>query len=226
MRNKIKTIIWDLDNTLYKFDKNQVDAWNRTAANYAIQNGANINFEQAYKLAEEGWLNHRDSGYFFKTEYGINPRDMHIGVNKMLPESIVIPCLETPDLMNNMRDYRHVLLTLSIKDWANRVLNHTQLAEFFEPEFVFGAEDYNFEDKAHSPRGILTALDKIGGNSNEVMFVEDTLVNLKPVKEHTGVHTVYLHHNRAVNENDMTHVDLSVQDTPELLRWFKEAPLK
>lgn len=126
--------------------------------------------------------------------------------------------------MRFMADQNHVILTYATKEWATRVLDHTGLSEFFNPEFILGAEDYNFEDKADSPRGILTALDRIGGNGDEVMFVEDTLPNLKPAKENAGVNTVYLHHNRPINDNGMDFVDLSVQDTPELLKWFKEIP--
>ena len=80
---------------------------------------------------------------------------------------MVMACVETPELMQNMRDYRHVILTFAIRDWAKRVLDHTNLAEFFEPDYILGAEDYDFEDKAHSARGILTALDKVGGNPDE-----------------------------------------------------------
>jgi len=126
--------------------------------------------------------------------------------------------------MKDMRNHKHVILTLATSEWAHRVLAHTKLAEFFQPELIFGAEHYDFEDKATSPRGILMALDKIGGNPNEIMFVEDTLPNLKPAKEHAGVFITYLHHDRPMNDNEMDFVDLKVQDTPELLKWFKEVP--
>ena len=226
MKDKIKTIIWDLDNTLYKFNEAQVDAWHYATVDYAIERGMPLSREEAYKLADHGWKNFRNSGHHFIHDYGLSANDMHIGVNKSLPENLVIPCEETPSLMQNMRDYNHVILTFAIQDWAKRVLDRTGLAEFFEPDHILGAEDYNFEDKAYSARGILTALDKIGGNANEVMFVEDTLPNLKPAKEEAGVNTVYLHHNRPMNDNEMDFVDLKVTDTPELLKWFKEIPEK
>lgn len=224
MREKIKTIVWDLDNTLYKFNESQIFQWNNTTALYALENGVDMSHDDAIKLAEQGWLNHRNSGHFFQNDYGLDANQMHIGVNQRLPETMVTPCLETPELMKNMRDYHHVILTFAIRDWAHRVLKHSGLDEFFHPDFIMGAEDYGFEDKAHSPRGILMALDKIGGNADEVMFVEDTLPNLNTAKKHTGVYTTYLHHDRPMNDNDMGHVDLTVRDTPELLKWFKEIP--
>lgn len=221
----IKTIIWDLDNTLYKFSPAQVDGWNKTTALYALQNGVALTEEEAFALAEQGWLGHRNSGHFFEKDYGVDPRAMHIGVNKLLCATTATPCPQTPSLFQDMRDHRHIVLTFATTDWARRVLDHTGLAEFFEPHLVLGAEDYDFEDKAHSPRGILMALDKIGGNANETLFVEDTLPNLVTAKTHAGVCTAYLHHGRAINDNDRAHLDIIAEDTPELLtKWFKVKP--
>ena len=224
MKEKIKTLVWDLDNTLYKFDPAQIDLWNRTTVEYALKNGVALPYDEALKLAEDGWLTYRSSGYHFANTYGLCSRSMHIGVNAALPTTMVKACTETPELMKTMREYKHVILTYAIRDWAKRVLDHTRLAEFFDADYILGAEDYNFEDKAHSARGILTALELTGNNPDEVMFVEDTLPNLKPAKEEAGVNTVYLHHNRPMNDNEMGFVDLEVQDTPELLKWFKVAP--
>lgn len=223
MKDAIKTIIWDLDNTLYKFNQQQVDTWHEKTIDFLIEKGIDLNREQAMQVANDGWVNHRNSGHHFINDHGICPREMHVEVCKRLPVTMVIPCDETPKLMQEMRHYNHIILTYAIRDWAHRVLDHAGLSEFFQPDFILGAEDYNFEDKAHSPLGILTALEKSGANPKEVLFVEDTLPNLKPAKEQAGVNTAYLRHNRIVNDNqDMSFVDVNVQDTPELLKWFKE----
>jgi len=223
MKNNIKTIIWDLDNTLYKFSETHANEWHDSVCRYMTsKQKLDIPLDDAYALAEKGWLEHRNSNHYFVEDYNVNAHDAHVGIFEFLDHNMVHPCLETPGLMKDMTQYRHVILTLAISDWAKRILDHTGLSEFFHPDFILGAEHYNFEDKAHSPRGILTALDKIGGNANESLFVEDTLPNLKTAKAHTDVNTVYLHHNRAVNDNDTEFVDLCVQDTPELLRWFKD----
>ncbi len=224
MKNNIKTIIWDLDNTLYKFSEFHINEWHKGVVNYMHSQGVNMPMDAAINLCEKGWQEHRDSNHYFVKDHGINEQEAHVEMFNHIDHNMIIPCAHTPDLMREMDKYHHVILTLAISDWAKRVLNHTGLAEFFQTDFIFGAEHYNFEDKAESPRGILMALDKIGGNANEVMFVEDTLPNLKPAKDHAGVYTTYLHHNRPINDNDMGHVDLCVQDTPELLKWFKEIP--
>ncbi len=224
MKDNIKTIIWDLDNTLYKFSEFHVNEWHKGVVKYMHSQGVDLPMDKALKLCEKGWQDHRDSNHYFVKNYGIDADTAHVEMFKHLDHNMIIPCTETPELMEEMRNHHHVILTLAISDWAKRVLDHTGLMEFFHPDFIFGAEHYNFEDKANSPRGILMALDKIGGNANEVMFVEDTLPNLKPAKDHAGVITTYLHHDRPINDNDMGHVDLTVRDTPELLKWFKEIP--
>lgn len=225
MRKNIKTIIWDLDNTLYKFNDTQVQLWHQGVCNFMQTQGVDLPIEEAMALAHQGWVDHRDSNYYFVKRYNIHPRDAHVGMFQYLDKNMIDPCVETPALMQTMRDHHHVILTYATREWATRILDHTGLMEFFHPDFIFGAEDYNFESKAESPRGILMALDKVGGNASDVMFVEDTMPNLKPAKDHAGINTVYLHHDRAINDNEDTgYVDLIVRDTPELLKWFKEIP--
>jgi FMN phosphatase YigB (HAD superfamily) len=226
MREKIKTIIWDLDNTLYKFSEFHINEWHTGVSKYMSSLGVELPLNKMIDLCEKGWQEHRDSNHYFVKHYGVDANKAHVEMFQHIDHNMVIPCMETPQLMEEMRNHNHVILTLATSEWAHRVLDHTGLKEFFHPDFIFGAEDYNFEDKAHSPRGILMALDKIGGNANETMFVEDTLPNLTMAKQHTDVNTVYLHHDRSINDNDMSHVDLSMKDTPELLKWFKEVPAK
>jgi FMN phosphatase YigB (HAD superfamily) len=221
MKDKVKTIIWDLDNTLYKYNDMQVRLWHEGVVRFMQSKGVEMEMEEAIALAHKGWTEHRDSNHYFIKNYGIDKQEAHIGMFQYIDQNMITPCEETPELMAFMDNHRHVILTYATKEWANRILDRTGLSDFFHPDFILGAEDYNFEDKSHSPRGILTALDKIGGYADECMFVEDTLPNLKPAKDHAGVYTTYLHHNRPTNDNDMDFVDLSVQDTPELLKWFK-----
>ena len=225
MQNDIKTIIWDLDNTLYKFSDHHVLEWHTGVVDFMQKNGVDISTEEGIVLAEKGWQDHRNSNHYFTKHYGVDEKFAHAGIFHHLDaQKMVVACTETPELMNEMRNHQHVILTLAVSDWAKRVLDHTGLMEFFHPDFIFGAEHYNFEDKAESPRGIQMALDKIGGNASETMFVEDTLPNLKTAKAHTDIKAVYLHHDRAINDNDMHDIDLVVRDTPELLKWFKELP--
>lgn len=226
MQNDIKTIIWDLDNTLYKFSEFHVNEWHKGVVGFMNSQGVEISMNDGIALADKGWIDHRNSNHYFTERYGIDEKHAHNGIFAHLnPKEMIIPCPETPELMQEMRNHRHVILTLAISDWAHRVLEHTGLMEFFHPELIFGAEHYDFEDKATSPRGILMALDKIGGNADEVMFVEDTLPNLKTAKAHTDIKAAYLHHDRAIDDNDIHGIDLVVRDTPELLKWFKEIPM-
>ena len=215
----IDTIIWDLDNTLYKFTPTQIDGWNETAAHYVLEKGLDIDFHTARDLAVRGYNEHRNSTHFFVHEHGFNAQDIHIGVNERICETIVLPCIETPDLMRQLpQSTKHVILTFAIQSWAQRVLRHSKLYEFFDDTMILGAEDYNFEDKAHSPLGIKTALDVSGAKAQNALFVEDTLVNLKTAKTHTGVQTAYLHHDRPFEKKDIEFVDIIARDTPDLLR--------
>lgn len=210
------TIIWDLDNTLYKFNPDQIEMWHRSVCTSMTNKGVALSFDEAMELARKGWTEHRDSNHYFCKDHGICSREAHVGMFEFLSHELIAPCEQTPSLLKAMQTHRHAIVTYATKDWAKRILDHTGLAEFFQPEFVIGAEDYEFEDKADSPRGILTMLDKLGSNPSETLFVEDTMINLKPAHEQ-GVVTAYLHHNRPGNDNLPSYVDITTTDTPELL---------
>lgn len=214
----IKTIIWDLDNTLYKFTEEQVWAWHHAAVDNALRSITTLTREDALALADKGWKEHRNSSHFFEHDHGLCPRETHVNVIRALDEKLVTPCIDTPSLLRSTR-YKHVILTYATRDWALRVLGHTGLLEFFDDAHIFGAENYEFEDKAHSARGIRMALDTIGGNANDTLFVEDTLPNLVMAKKHTDIQTAYLHHNRPLSDTEsLGYVDIIAQDTPELLK--------
>lgn len=216
----IKTVIWDLDNTLYKFTGDQIWAWNNAAANNAIKYIPSLSYDEAFAMANKGWLEHRHSSHFFHVDYDLCPHETHINIIKSMDEKIVIPCADTPNLFTTS-PHRNVILTFATRDWALRVLEHSGLLEFFDDHDIFGAENYNFEDKAHSPRGIQMTLDTIGGNADEALFVEDTMPNLITAKKHTNIKTAYLHHGRDVNDNDRKYLDIVTKDTPELFKdWF------
>lgn len=222
----IQTIIWDLDNTLYKFSDDQVEKWCEAVVTAMLaRDNIDLPFDEAMALSMDGWKSHRNSNHHFIRQYGICPREAHLGMFAHIRHDLIAPCIDTPRLMESMRGKRHAIVTYATKDWAHRVLDHTGLADFFQTDLIIGAEDYNFESKEESPKGIQTMLDKIGGNPLETLFVEDTLQNLEPAKRHTGVLTAYLHHDRPVNDGDMTHVDIVAKDTPELIqKWFKVKP--
>lgn len=222
----IQTIIWDLDNTLYKFDDNQVEKWcEAVARSMLLRENIDILFEEAMALSLDGWKNYRNSNHHFIQKYGICPREAHLGMFTHTQHELITPCTQTPSLLGSLSGKRHAIVTFATKDWAKRVLDHTGLSGFFQTDMIIGAEDYEFESKEDSPLGIQTMLDKIGGNPLDTLFVEDTLQNLKPAKIYTGILTAYLHHGRPVNDNDMDYVDIVAADTPELLsKWFKTTP--
>lgn len=214
------TIIWDLDNTLYKFTDEQIEMWHHSVCHSMTNRGIGLDFDDALKLARKGWEEHRNSNHYFCENYGIGWQDAHMGMFEFLNHDLIAPCKQTPDLFKSMQTHRHAIVTFATKDWAKRILDHTGLSEFFQTDFIIGAEDYNFEDKSESPRGILTMLDKLGANPDETLFVEDTLPNLKPAHEQ-GVVTAYLHHNRPGYDVLPDFVDITATDTPELLQKIK-----
>ena len=216
--DKIETIIWDLDNTLYKFTDSPIDHWNDKTAEYALSSGVKMSLEEATYLASQGWQSNQNSARYFVDDHGLDQHDLHIGVAKLLDEKSVIACIDTCTEVRTLHDKRHIILTYAMRDWACRVLDHLGLTDLFEPDLIIGADNYRFELKSESALGILTALERSGANPEQTVFVEDTLANLKPAKEQANVKTAYLHHDRPYTNQDMPYVDFITKDTPELVK--------
>jgi len=71
MQNNIKTIIWDLDNTLYKFSDHHVLEWHTGVVDFMQKNGVGISTQDGIDLAEKGWQDHRNSNHYFTEQYGV-----------------------------------------------------------------------------------------------------------------------------------------------------------
>jgi FMN phosphatase YigB (HAD superfamily) len=221
MKN-IDTIIWDLDNTLYKFDSKMMVGWNYQAARYFVETGFHLPMNDTQDLVNKGWEEYGNSIHYFTKDYGYEKSEVCKFVDSNLCTSYVSACDVSPLLFKELKPYKHLILTMAPSKWAFKVLNHISLKNHFEDDHIIGAEQYDFEHKSESPRGIKMALERAQSNAANTLFVEDTLANLKTAKIHTGVQTAYLHHDRPYNVDDVRFADVIVRDTPELLKFLKD----
>lgn len=71
-----KTIIWDLDNTLYRITPEFADMLDEATAIAAIEDlGVPLNFEEAKAKVKESYMTYRDGGEIFVQQYGIDRSD-------------------------------------------------------------------------------------------------------------------------------------------------------
>ena len=188
----IKTVIWDLDNTLYPYTEGQIENWHEAAVRSAIQLGATLDMKKGMQMARQSFEQYNYSSKIFELEYDICPKVMHYTLNRGIDETILPVCGLTPAAFENAPHLTHIILTHAHKDWAERVLKHIGLRDFFETKHILGLEDYDFKVKHDSNHGITYALDLVGGAMKDTVFAEDNLSNLEMGKK-AGIHTAHVH---------------------------------
>lgn len=198
---RIKTIIWDLDNTLYPYTEEQLEHWHEACVRAAQEMGVPVTLEEGMEIARAAYLEHNFSAAFFKERYDLCDRTFHHKMNSNARSCAVPICDLTPRSFEALPHVKHVILTHANRIWAERALTHLGLRDYFETDHILGLEDYDFQHKHDNNYGLKLALDLVGGAANEAVFAEDTLKNLAMGKEE-GIFTAYIHHGKFKSEND------------------------
>ena len=220
---KIKGIIWDLDNTLYRFDRAFELACSIASARAAIAMGVPMSEEDAIENANEAFYTHGYSGYFFEHDYGVCREAYHFKYHEMIDEKILDVNRDMQGALKEL-DMPHVILTNGSQEWAKRVLKHQGLDPWFPDDRIVAQEDADFTPKARGPRGFEVAVQKLGLDHENILMVDDLEKNLRIPKD-MGMQTVLVHHGRAVDPLP-DFVDQSFDDTLTLIHTMVEARLE
>jgi len=211
----IKGIIWDLDNTLYRFDQAFINACNHAAAKTICTLIPDLSFDQALDQAEKSYQEHGFSGHSFVNHYGGNYQDYHFTFHETIDEKILQHNEEMNRLMADL-NLPHAIITNASRHWAHRALNHLGLRDFFPDDHIIPLEDSAFEPKARSRKPFEMACAKLNLKTADVLMVEDTARNLKVAKD-MGMTTVLIHHGHKP-EAEQDFIDLEFSDTVSLMR--------
>jgi putative hydrolase of the HAD superfamily len=212
---ELKGIVWDLDNTLYRLDRAMEDAFHYAVARAVIEAGVDLPFKQAADMAHQSFLKYGNSGRVFIDRYGIDPEKFHFSYHGFIDEKIITKSIEQKELFESL-PLQHVLLTHSARSWAEKVLSHLGLTEWFPHERVLGFEDYGFDAKHLHSTGFDAALEILGCRAGEAAMIEDTMANLQ-IPHKMGMATVYIKHGREL-ETPPSYLTMSCDTTIDALR--------
>jgi putative hydrolase of the HAD superfamily len=185
-------IIWDLDNTLYRLNEALSHSFNHAIARAVREAGIDKPLEEIVVLAEKSFAAYGYSGRVFVQEFGIDREYLHYTAHGYIDQTVIEASRHTVELFEKL-PVEHMLITHGSKLWARRVLEHIGLQRWFPEERMLAYEDYNFESKAESPLSFRRALEALSLPASDVVFVEDTMRNLR-VPHALGMGTVLLHH--------------------------------
>lgn len=209
----IEGIIWDLDNTLYRGGAVVDHAVSLAQARAAISRGADLEMDEAVRMAQESYEHNGFGGQVFIDRYGIDLHDFHIEYHGLIDEKIIEKSHETARRFEAIAR-NHILITHASRGWAQRVLDHLGLLKWFPPERILAMEDYNFRRKNECPSSFTQALSRLGTPPDCTMMVEDLPRNLR-IPHEMGLTTVYIHHGRK-NDPLPPYIDYAVANTEEL----------
>lgn len=188
----IEGIIWDLDNTLYRFTDGFRHHCNIAAAKAAKEKGIDLPYEDCIKIAERSEEEFGYSLHIYVTHHGLSYADLHFPFHQNIDENIIEPI---EGLVNKVReiDLPQIILTNASRCWAARTLKRIGADDIFDDKKIIAMEDVNFEPKARSLSGFRKALIELGTNPSNTILIDDIDRNLVKAKE-LGLQTAYMHY--------------------------------
>lgn len=194
--DRIKGVIWDLDNTLYRFSDDFKHQCNVAAAKAAQAQGIKLSYDDTLKLAEKSEEEHGYSIHLYLTHHGFSYESLHVPFHQNIDETS-IEMIEGVAAGVKSLSQQQAILTNASHDWALRVLNHMGLDGVFEGEHVTASEQVNFEVKSQGRAGFNRALNAMGLAADQVLMVDDLDRNLIIAHE-MGMQTAYISYDDAM----------------------------
>ncbi|MCB9990257.1 MAG: haloacid dehalogenase [Rhodospirillales bacterium] len=213
--DNIKGLIWDLDNTLYRFDHDFVQACHIAAARAALKGGVPMNMEQAVAYSERSYLERGHSYFLFVENFEVNELSIHLDFHDFIDETIIKKSKDLADLFVRS-GLQHILVTHGSRRWAHKALLHLGLDRFFPPERIIPAEEIDFARKHASRVPFEKALQILDLPEAHVAVVEDMADNLL-IPHEMGLSTILVHYGR-VPDPMPDHIDYAYNNAAEFLK--------
>ncbi len=190
---KIKAVIWDLDNTLYRFTEEFRHHCNLAAAKTAQDLGIQLSYDDTFKLAQKSEAENGYSIHGYIVHHGFSYESMHVPYHDNIDET-TIEIIEGVTEKMRALNLPQVILTNASRRWAHRVLKHIGLEDFFDDSMITAVEDVNFKAKSESRDGFNRALKALKLPAENVVMVDDLDRNLI-IPHEMGLQTVYMAYN-------------------------------
>lgn len=216
-----KTIIWDLDNTLYLETEEYKNKLNEVTAKAAIEEfKIPLDIETATNKVKESYEIYRDGLEIFAREYKIPHKDLYVSYHNYKSD-LVAMIQPYPNLLAELKSIKcpQYVFSTSSRDICEKILKHIGLYEFFEGRF-YSVEDFNVYKKNESSSVYQKLCETIGESPKNCIFVDDSYSNLHYAKE-LGMTTVRIFY-RNNSAKDMTFIDSAYRGIDECISGLKK----
>ena len=216
-----KTIIWDLDNTLYVETQEFKNLLNEATALAAIKEfNVPLDFQTATDKVKESYSIYRDGLEFFAQEYKIPHKDLYVAYHKYKAE--VVPTIEPhKNLLERLQSLNcpQYVFSTSSRDICEQILKHIGLYEFFKDRF-YSVEDFDVYKKNESSDVYSKVCEKIGVSPKDCIFVDDSYSNLDYGKQ-IGMTTIRIFYKNN-SAKDMDFIDSAYKGIDECIEGLKK----
>ena len=216
-----KTIIWDLDNTLYLETEDYKNKLNEATAKAAIEEfKIPLDIETATDKVRESYETYRDGLEIFAREYKISHKDLYVSYHNY--KSDLIDMIKPyPNLLEALESIKcpQYIFSTSSRAICEKILKHIGLYEFFKGRF-YSVEDFNVYKKNESSTVYKQLCETIGVEPKNCIFVDDSYSNLNYAKE-LGMTTVRIFY-RNNSAKGMTFIDSAYRGIEECILGLKK----
>lgn len=217
--------IFDLDNCLYREPPALSRACEVAMARAVADVVPNMTYEAALSMAVESNQKRGSVAAPFFEKFRLSHADLHERYHSYVDHLILPRCEDTKAAFAKINPDITTLgvLTHGSRGWAERVLDHLGLADFFDPDLIVPFEEpgYHFKHDSEIPFRHLVekAQKKIGRDiaPEETLMADDLEKNLT-VPHRLGMSTALVLHGRAPGA--YAHVHEQCEDVKEVLRKF------
>lgn len=216
-----KTIIWDLDNTLYFETDEYKNKLNEATALAAIkQFNVPLDFETATQKVKESYSTYRDGLEIFAQEYGIPHKDLYIAYHNHKSD-LVDMIVPYENLVENLKTIKcpQYIFSTSSRDICEQILKHIGLYDFFKGRF-YSVEDFDAYKKNESSEVYEKLCEKIDVSPKDCIFVDDSFSNLKCAKQ-IGMTTIRIFYKNN-SSKDMEFIDSAYKGIMDCIEGLKK----
>lgn len=175
--SSIEAILWDLDNTLYRFTDDFKLHCNHAAAQAAIVCGIDLPYEDCLKVAIESEKQYHFSLNKFVLDHGILYKKLHFPFHEAIETSYIKEIVGLKDKISQL-PHRHLVITNASRHWATRSIDFLGLSFIFDKDAILCMEEFNFEPKARGRKGFDLAIERLSINPENIILVDDLIRNL------------------------------------------------
>lgn len=216
MQKKVKYFIFDLDGTLYKFDKELSPSFKESQFRKDLKNRVlsfisnTTGFDEKKSLIEYENLKLDFNGDFslaLNSKYGVPKEEYTSVVWKMDPQNYI---KKNTNLRNELQKLkgRIALVTGSPKIWAIPTLKYLNLLDLFEPSIF----TYDFSIKKPDPNIFLHVTKHLNAKIEDTIAIGDNLnTDILPAKK-VGLKTLF------IGEDRMAVADFQAKDINQALK--------